>query len=461
MIGKKTGKRPRAEKKGGNFPANFLWGAATSAFQIEGAYNEDGKGESLWDFFGNHLKIIKNGATGNIAIDHYHRYRDDVKIMKDLGLKAYRFSIAWTRILPAGTGAVNQKGIDFYQSLINELFAAGIEPIPTLYHWDYPKALADQAGWLNRKSIDWFAEYAEVCFRSFGGRVKTWITLNEPWIDTFAPVYWLQKPTIETMARASQAAHHQMLAHSRALSCFRRLVPNGRIGIALSLIPACRVSDSDADKAAAIRFDQFVNQWFLDAALKGTYPREMLEFYRKKFNAPEILPEDQALMKSNLVDFIGINYYTRKIIQASRAEPILELEEVEKRDETWPHSGEIYPQGLMDLLVRINRDYHQPEIFITENGAGFPDEKLEQGRIKDQRRIDYLKKHLAVVEKALRRGIKVRGYLVWSIFDNLEWVFGFEPRFGIIYVDFQTLKRTWKQSAFWYQNLIRTNKLPG
>ncbi len=441
------------------FPKEFIWGGATSAYQIEGAYNEDGKGESLWDFYANHLQIIKDGATGNIAIDHYHRYRDDVRMMKGLGLKAYRFSISWTRILPSGIGPVNEKGIEFYQNLITELLAAGIEPIPTLYHWDYPKALADQSGWLNRKSPEWFAEYAKVCFQAFGDRVRTWITLNEPWVDAFASIYWLQKPTVDTMTRAVQIAHHQILGHCRAIAAFRELVPDGKIGIALSMIPSYRATDSKADKAAAIRYDQFVNQWFLEAVFRGTYPREMLEFYRKKLSAPMILPGDLELMKSHFVDFIGVNYYTRNIIKASQAEPIMELEEVERPDLSWPHSGEIYPQGLLDILVRINRDYQQPDILITENGAGFYDESIVHGQIDDYRRIDFLKQHIKVVHKALKKGIKVRGYLVWSIFDNLEWVFGFEPRFGIIYVDFQTLNRTWKQSAFWYQKLIRTNEL--
>jgi len=439
------------------FPDGFVWGAATSAYQIEGAWDEDGKGESVWDFYCRTLKIAANKETGDVAIDHYHRYKSDIAMMKELGIKSYRFSISWPRIFPAGTGELNQKGIKFYNNLVDELIAAGIEPVICLYHWDYPLALMRREGWRSRESVKWFADYAIVCFQAFGDRVKTWLTMNEPWVDIFAAQFMIGKPTIEGMSAAVKASHHYMLAHAKAIAAFREIVKAGKIGVAFALSPVYPAADSEADQAAVKRWDGFVNRWFLDPMLKGHYPEDMLTFYRDRFQAPEIHAGDMELIKKHPLDFIGVNYYSRKVVKSSKAEPVLESELVEDRDQTWATNGEVFPQGLYDILLRLDQDYNHPEIFITENGTSFGDEQLKDGGLEDNWRIDFLKKHLEACDRAIQQGVNLQRYYVWSVFDNFEWVFGYSRRFGIIYVDFKTQERTWKQSARWYQSVIRNN----
>jgi len=439
------------------FPKDFLWGAATAAYQIEGAWNEDGRGESVWDTLSHTPGIIQNGDTGDVAIDHYHRYQEDVAIMKAVGLQTYRFSISWPRVLPHGSGQTNQKGVDFYNRLIDELLANGIEPIITLYHWDFPQKLADKGGWQKRASADWFAEYAKLCFTSFGDRVADWITFNEPWVDAYAAVFMLGKPTVDNMARANRKSHHYMLSHAKAIEIFRDLVPKGRIGITLSLSPGYAETDTQKDLAATNRFDGFKNRWFLDPSLKGAYPEDMLAWYREKQIAPDIREGDLDLLKNNPQDFLGVNYYSRTIVRASGDEPVLELEKVEKRDETWATNGEVYPEGLVDLLVRLDRDYDHPLLFITENGASFGDEEIVELRIDDPGRQTYLAQHFEAASRAISKGVNLKRYYVWSLFDNFEWIFGYSRRFGLVYVDYNTQKRTWKQSAFWYQQVIQEN----
>lgn len=436
------------------FPEGFLWGAATSAYQIEGAWSEDGKGESVWDYYCRTLKIAADKQTGDVAIDHYHRWRSDIAIMKELGLQCYRFSIAWTRIFPEGAGALNAKGIDFYNRVVDELLAAGIEPMICLYHWDYPMALAKKGGWSGRSAIDWFADYAEACFKSYGDRVKYWLSMNEPWVDIFAAQFMLGKPTVEGMTQSVKNSHHYVLAHAAAIERFRGLVNRGKIGVAFALAPVYPVSGSDADKAAAKRYDGFQNRWFIDSMLKGRYPEDMLEFYRSRFQAPEIIEGDLEIMRKNTADFIGVNYYSRHMVKTSASEPVLGAEVVINRDDTWATNGEVYPQGLYDLLIRLDRDYDHPVIFITENGASFGDEQPVKGKIRDDRRRDFLQRHLEAAARAISQGVNLRRYYLWSVFDNFEWVFGYSRRFGIIYVDYRTQDRLWKESARWYKSVI-------
>ena len=439
------------------FPDGFKWGAATAAYQIEGAWNEDGKGVSVWDTLCHMDGIIMNGDTGDVAIDHYHRYKQDVALLAELGLQTYRFSIAWTRILPEGIGRVNHKGIDFYNNLIDELIAADIEPIITLYHWDFPQALAEQGGWQNRASSDWFREYAEVCFNAFGDRVKQWITFNEPWVDAFAAVFMIGQPTIQGMTRAVSISHHYMLSHAKAVQAFRGLLPDGKIGITLNLSPAHSASESPEDAAATRRYDGFLNRWFLDTALKGTYPEDMLTLYQEVLSEPKIEPGDMALIKSQPSDFLGINYYSRTVIRDDPEIPVLGLNTVEDKDDSWATNGEVYPQGLREILLRVDEDYDHPVLYITENGASFGDDKVVGGRIQDENRRSYIQEHLEAVHQAIADGVDLKRYYVWSCFDNFEWVFGYSRRFGVIYVDYVTQQRIWKDSAHWYKTVIQNN----
>ena len=440
-----------------SFPQGFVWGAATSAYQIEGAWREDGKGESVWDVYSHSPGFVLNEDTGDVVIDHYHRYKQDVAIMKKMGLKSYRFSISWSRVLPKGIGEVNQKGLDFYGNLIDELLCAGVEPIITLYHWDFPKALSDKGGWHSRASIDWFREYAEVCFEAFGDRVKHWITFNEPWVDAYAPVFMLGKPSAEGMARATRISHHYLLSHAKAIEAYRKLDQDGEIGIALNLSPAYPATESAADKAATLRFDGFMNRWFLNSVMRGAYPEDMLAFYREKLEVPDIQTGDIELMSANLSDFLGVNYYSRSVVRSSDQEPVLELEIVENRDEGWATNGEVFPQGLYDLLLRLDREYDHPLLYITENGASFGEGRVVNGNIEDNRRREYLERHFDSASRAISRGVSLQRYYVWSLFDNFEWIFGYSRRFGLIYVDFKTQKRIWKESAIWYKDVIRNN----
>lgn len=396
-----------------------------------------------------------------MAIDHYHRYEEDVELMKEMGLQSYRFSLSWPRILPEGTGRINPKGIEFYNNLINELISAGIEPIITLYHWDFPKALADQGGWFERSSVDWFYEYADVCFQAFGDRVKQWITFNEPWVDAFAFMYMVGQPTVEGMTKAVKRSHYYMLAHARAVELFRKREMEGEIGITLNLAPTYPATDSEDDRKAAQRYDGFQNRWFLDPALKGTYPEDMLSYYEEHLSELDIQAKDMDLIKANPSDFLGVNYYSRSIIKASLDEPVLELRTVENRDETWATNGEVFPQGLFELLVRLDQDYDHPQIYITENGASFGEDEITDGRVKDENRRKYLEGHFEAAHRAISEGVNLKRYYVWSLFDNFEWIFGYSRRFGLVYVDYESQERILKDSAFWYKQVIEQNGFNG
>jgi beta-glucosidase len=442
------------------FPDGFLWAAATASYQIEGAVREDGRGESIWDRFCRTPGKIANGDTGDVACDHYHRWREDIENMRALGLKAYRFSIAWPRVFPEGRGRLNRKGTDFYSGLVDGLLAAGIEPVPTLYHWDLPQALQDRGGWPNRDTASSFADYAGALFTVLGDRVKTWITLNEPWVSAFAGyAMGVHAPGATDFGQAVEAAHVLLLAHARALQAYRQVSPvKGRIGITLDLHPVYPHTDSAEDGAAALVADGYHNRWFLDPVFHGSYPEDMLRLYRSKGKAPHLQPADLELLRSEKPDFLGVNYYfPLRVFRTDVHHPILGFEAILPPDCQKTEMGwEVHPKGLYELLTRLARAYDNPLLFITENGAAFPDDREAGGQIQDDDRVAYLQSHLRECLHALRDGVRLGGYFVWSLIDNFEWAFGYSRKFGISRVDYRTLSRTWKKSASWYQKLIAT-----
>jgi beta-glucosidase len=442
------------------FPQGFLWGAATSAYQIEGAWDEDEKGESIWDRFVRIPGRIEWGENGDVACDHYHRYREDVALMKSLGLKAYRFSISWPRIFPKGKGPLNAKGLDFYDRLVDELLAAGISPFATLYHWDLPQALQDEGGWALRDTAYRFADYAAAVAKRLGDRVTSWITHNEPWVAAWVGYGWgRHAPGLANPQVAIQVAHHLLLSHGLAGEVLRDWVgQSAKIGIALNLSPIYPASDSPEDQEAAHQADGFLNRWFLDPLFCGSYPADMLEHSGPL--APRVEPGDMAMIGRRL-DFLGVNYYTRQVVRHAPLNPPLDMDYVQVPDAERTELGwEVFPQGLYDLLVRLCRDYKIPAIIVTENGAAFPDEISSDGKVHDPKRIAYLREHLRQCHRAVEAGVALRGYFVWSLLDNFEWTHGYTKRFGLVYVDFATQRRIPKASAHWYTQVIAANGLP-
>jgi beta-glucosidase len=446
-----------------SFPKGFEWGTATSAYQIEGAWNEDGKGESIWDNFSHKPGNIQNGDTGDIACDHYHRYKEDIQIMKEIGVKAYRFSISWPRILPKGTGKPNQKGLDFYKNLVESLLDAHIKPVVTLYHWDLPQALQDKGGWVNRDSINYFEDYAKLMFKELGDIVPMWITHNEPWVVAhYGHTFGEHAPGLKDTKKAIQASHNLLLSHGKAVHAYRQIGLKGEIGISLNFIPSFPHTDSREDKIAAEKQDQFVNRWFLDPLFKGAYPRFLFNFYKWKYDLPRIEKGDLELI-STPIDFLGINYYYRNILKSTGTlhelfTNELSIEKVRIKKAQYAAMGwENYPQGLYNLLAGVKRDYGNIPLYITESGAAFNDKLTKDNKIHDKKRIKYLREHIKKACQALRDGVPLKGYFVWSQMDNFEWEYGFSKRFGLIYVDFQTLKRIWKDSAYFYKEVIKNN----
>jgi beta-glucosidase len=438
------------------FPDDFLWGAAVSAFQIEGAVDEDGRGESIWDRFSATPGKILNGESGAVACDSYHRYPEDVQLMRELGLTGFRFSIAWPRILPEGRGRPNQAGLDFYDRLVDELLANGIEPYPTLYHWDLPQVLEDSGGWPDRGTVEAFAEYVEAVAARLGDRVSNWITQNEPWV-----IAWLgygrgeHAPGRASEADAIAAAHHVLLAHGRAVEVLRREIPGARVGITLDLVPMHSLTESKADLAATREEDGSRNRWFLDPVLRGEYPEDQLARFGPLL--PAGWKEDLRLIGAPL-DFLGVNYYRRHIVRAAAdgAPVVIEPEEGEITQMGW----EVYPDGLHELLVRLHEQYSVPPLYITENGAAFQDVR-SNGRVDDPRRTAYLEGHIDAIARAIDDGVPVAGYFVWSLLDNFEWARGYSQRFGIVYVDFETLERVPKASYDWYRDFIAAQRGAG
>ena len=448
---------------GMSFPEVFLWGAATSAHQIEGALREDGRGESIWDRFATEPGRILDGSDASLACDHYHRWREDIDLLRWLGVGAYRFSVAWSRVLPVGRGAVNEAGLDFYEAIVDELLAHGIRPMVTLYHWDLPQALQDRGGWAARDTGAAFAEYADVVARRLGDRVGHWVTHNEPWcIATLGHESGEHAPGHRDPAEALQVAHHVLLSHGWASEVLRRQVPDAEVGIALNLVPAYAASDSEADRDAAREFDGFFNRWYLDPLFRGSYPEDAIEDRVRRghlanASLPFVQPGDLEVIRSPL-DFLGINYYSREVSKAGpdgRPVSAATAPKEARTDMGW----EVFPRALHDLLVRVDRDYAPRSIHITENGAAYGDGPDAARRIADPRRIEYLRGHLAAVRSAIEEGVPVEGYFAWSLLDNFEWAFGYDRRFGLFWVDYETQERLPKDSAFWYRDVVAGSAL--
>lgn len=444
-----------------SFPENFIFGVSTSAYQIEGAWNEDGKGESTWDRFAHTPGTIENDDNGDRACDHYHRMESDVTFMADLGIGAYRFSVSWPRVFPTGKCELNRKGIDFYQFLVDRLLSAGIQPVLTLYHWDLPQTLEEHGGWRNPDTALFFAEFAHTLFRALGDRVPYWITHNEPWVNAFLGHYeGIHAPGFKDFAAALTVSRELLLSHGMAVQAFRQENLSAKIGLAHVLPPVYTHGESEKDREAARRFDGFLNRWFLDPLFFGRFPTDMLEWYRSAgFPIEQLSPQEGDLV-SLPIDFLGINYYFRFLVGAGNAHPILQVEtyhpvEAEYTDMGW----EIYPAGLEEAVERINRDYAPHEILVTENGIALPDILEENGKVHDGKRVAYLREHLFFLHRAMESGAPVRGYFVWSLFDNFEWQFGYTKRFGLVYIDFSTLFRLPKESFYWYRDLCRTKKI--
>ncbi|MEY4654881.1 MAG: GH1 family beta-glucosidase [Rhodoluna sp.] len=449
------------------FPEDFSWGSATASYQIEGAYQDGGRSMSIWDTFSHTPGKVFQGHTGDVACDHYHRYAEDIKIMKDLGIQSYRFSLAWPRIIPGGTGAREMHGIDFYSRLIDALLDAGIQPTATLYHWDLPQVLQDKGGWANRDIVGWISDYATVAAEEFGDRVANWVTINEPWCVTWLGYFFgVHAPGVKDLDQAIASSHHTALAHAEITRALRAVHPEIRSGISLNMT-SYRVDDESNAELLKLRDyqDANLNRWYLDAQIRGEYPANLVEFYGDKL-AKVVKPGD---MEKLVIDseFLGINYYSDSFIGTPTKE------QVEKNagsflfpinsdgtppaphtDMGWP----ITPQGLEDLLVRIHKDWPEIEdIAITENGAAYDDGPDENGQVNDERRVDYLVNHLDSVSRAIDKGVPVKAYYYWSLLDNFEWAEGYVKRFGIVYVNFETLQRIPKLSANVYSKVIATN----
>jgi beta-glucosidase len=435
------------------FPDDFLWGSATSAYQVEGSPLADGAGPSIWHRFVRTPNLVANGDTGDVACDHYRRYAEDVALMRSLGMNAYRFSIAWSRILPQGRGAVNPAGLDFYERLVDALLEKGIEPLVTLYHWDLPAALDDRGGWLNPDVAQWFADYAAVVFRRLDDRVSMWSTINEPWVVTDGGyLHGALAPGHRNRFEAPIATHHLLRAHGTAVQAYRA-VGTHRIGIVVNLEPKYPVSDEAADRAAVTRADAYMNRQYLDPVFFGRYPDELREIFGEAW--PEWTADDMALVKQP-IDFVGVNYYTRSVTRSDPQAWPLRASAVRQPRATYTETGwEVFPQGLTDTLIAVKERYGNPPVYVTENGAAFFDPPVADGdRVPDPLRVSYLRAHIAAVHAAVESGADVRGYFAWSLLDNFEWSLGYAKRFGIVHVDFDTQKRTLKDSALFYARVI-------
>jgi beta-glucosidase len=443
-----------------SFPKDFLWGVAASAYQIEGAYNEDGKGESIWDRFTRWESHVLNGENGDVACDHYHLYKEDVALIKSLEIPAYSFTIAWTRIQPHGRGEVNQKGLDFYSRLVDELLKAGIKPKCTLFHWDLPQALQDLGGWPARDTADYFAEYARIVFGHLGDRVEIWATHNEPWVSAFlGHAYGLHAPGICDYSKAYQAAHHLLLSHGKTLQVFRQGGYKGKIGLILNLNGQLPASDREEDVAAATRVHDETHAMFLDPVFKGTYPQALFDYIGA--HQPEIHPDDLEIIHQP-IDFLGLNYYNTDVVSFDLFGGLNKARLTPYSAPGWGRTEMdwgINPAGLKDEVLDIKVKYGNPVLYLTENGCAAPDMPDEDGFVQDWDRIRFLRAHLQGLHQAIAEGANVHGYFVWSILDNFEWERGYSKRFGLVRVDYRTLRRIPKQSALWYREVIRENAI--
>ena len=428
------------------FPDDFVWGVATSAFQIEGASDADGKGPSVWDTFCKLPGAIADASDGTVACEHYQRYEQDLDMIAKLGVDAYRFSASWPRVQATGSGAWNAKGLDFYERLVDGLLARGIAPYLTLNHWDLPQALQDQGGWANRDTVHRFVDYALAMHARLSDRVASIATHNEPWVmSVLGHETGIFAPGIKSRATAMQVAHHLMLSHGMALRALREAGCKASLGIVLNLSPIEPATDSAADRAKARLEDGRLVRWYMDPLFKGVYPADVIEHLEN--DGPVIEAGDMDIIRTPM-DFLGINYYSRSV--ASAGEP---WDVHQSGLETTEMDWEVYPQGLTALLLRLHQDYPVPAMFITENGGAFKDPMVD-GKVHDADRTRYLQQHIQAVADAMRQGVNMGGYMVWSLMDNFEWASGYAKRFGIVHVDYATQKRTLKDSALWYQQFL-------
>jgi beta-glucosidase len=439
------------------FPQGFVWGTATASYQIEGAYDEDGRGLSIWDTFSRTPGKVRNGDNGDVACDSYHRYEEDIALIKQLGVSAYRFSIAWPRIIPDGDGAVNPKGLAYYHTFIDKLLEAGVEPYVTIYHWDLPQALQDKGGWLNRATIDAFVRYSEVLFKAYGGKVKKWFTINEPWCASFLS-YTIGEhaPGYRDLQMGVDAGHHLMVAHGKTVLRFRELGIPGEIGFAPNVSWKVPYSNRPEDVAAARREMGWTNDWFLDPVFKGEYPQYLIDVFAKHGAKLHVEPGDMELIREP-VDFYAINYYSGNVVRHKEGFGLFDSETVDYGRDHTEMGWVIMPEGLSSVLLDLKQKYGDIPVYISENGACYNDEPGPDGRVRDDRRIDYLRSHIVEINRAIASGVNLKGYFVWSLLDNFEWAFGYEKRFGIVHVNYRTLKRTPKDSYYWYQKVAKNN----
>ncbi|MFB4271920.1 GH1 family beta-glucosidase [Nonomuraea sp. GTA35] len=459
------------------FPENFLWGTATAAYQVEGAWNEDGRGPSIWDTFSHTPGLVAGGDTGDVACDHYHRLEEDLDILAELGVGAYRFSISWPRVQPGGRGALNRPGADFYNRLVDGLLARDIAPVATLYHWDLPQELEDAGGWPERETALRFADYARLMGETLGDRVRTWITLNEPWCSAYLGyASGVHAPARTDPAAALAAVHHLNLGHGLAVQALRSTAAkDAQMSVTLNLHHVRGVSERDAD--AVRRADALSNRAFLGPMLEAAYPQDLIADTASVTDWSFVRDGDEATACQPL-DVLGVNYYNPTLVrqwdgdsaketadghQDGAASPWIACEDIEFVRQPGPYTEmgwNIDETGLTELLLRLHRDYPGMPTMITENGAAFPDQVSADGLVHDADRVDYLHRHLTAVSEAIAGGADVRGYFVWSLMDNFEWAHGYAKRFGIVRVDRETMRRTWKDSAHWYREVVATGKLP-
>jgi beta-glucosidase len=432
------------------FPSDFVWGVATSAFQIEGAAADDGKGPSVWDSFCRQPGVISDSSDGQMACDHYRRWADDLDLIASLGVGAYRFSVSWPRVRPGGSGAWNAKGLDFYERLVDGLLARGVTPYLTLNHWDLPDELQANGGWADRDTVYRFVEYARGVAKRLGDRVASITTHNEPWVmSILGHESGIFAPGVKDRATAMQVSHHLLLSHGLALQAMRAQGCTAKLGIVLNLAPLQPATDSAEDHAKTHLEDGLLLRWYMDPLFKGTYPQDVLAHLGA--DAPHVQAGDMAAITTPM-DFLGINYYSRGVVSAAGPWDT-KNSGLALTDMGW----EIYPEGLTELLLRLHRDYAVPPLFVTENGCAMPDQ-LVAGRVQDSARIDYIRRHIGAMAEAMRQGVRLDGYMVWSLMDNFEWAFGYEKRFGIVHVDYASQVRTLKDSALWYRDFLQEHK---
>ncbi|UCM88576.1 GH1 family beta-glucosidase [Streptomyces marincola] len=447
------------------FPEGFAWGTATASYQIEGAVHEDGRLPSVWDTFAHTPGKVFRNQTGDVAADHYHRWPEDVSLLADLGVTHYRFSLAWPRIQPEGYGPVNGAGVDFYSRLVDSLLDHGITPWVTLYHWDLPQPLEDAGGWPRRETAEKFAEYAALIHQRLGDRVRDWTTLNEPWCAAFlgyASGY--HAPGRADGAAAMRAAHHLMLGHGLAVEALRAQGA-ANLGLTVNLYPVDAATDGDADRDAARRIDGLMNRLFLDPVLRGSYPADVLKDVAEITGTEHVRDGDLATISAPL-DFLGVNYYSRHVVRAGAPRPgpsqwvgSSDVEFVKRGVPETEMGWEIDPDGLYETLTRLAREYGPLPLYVTENGAAFPDEVTREGRVHDEDRRRYLEEHFRAAHRAIADGADLRGYFVWTLLDNFEWAHGYSKRFGLVHVDFETQVRTLKDSGRWFSEITRANAL--